>query len=113
MKRLRDVRPHYERVPADRLPPDEGAIAALQRVDDDALLRERERWRPVLERILALSDELHPGTRYGLKAEAERLWQRLELGALPAIPKTERLYGSGSPSSTVDEPARNRDVGSY
>ena len=57
---------------------------------DDALLRERERWRPVLKRILALANELHPATRDGLKTEAQRLWQRLELGPLPVIPKSER-----------------------
>ena len=92
MKRLQDVRPHFcdERVPA-RLPPDEAAIAALQRaVPDDALLRERERWRPLLLRILALSNELHPATRYGLKAEAKRLWHSLELGPIPTIEKSAR-----------------------
>ena len=50
--------------------------------------RTREQWQPVLELILALSNELHPAT--GLKTEAERLWNRLGLGPIPAIPKTER-----------------------
>jgi len=70
MKRLKDVRPDFKRVPPDRSL-DAAAIAALQqRIGDNALLRDRERWRPVLERILALANELHPATRYGLKAEA-------------------------------------------
>lgn len=77
-------------IPRDKVFPNAAAIEALYRTGDDALLRERERWRPVLERILALSNELHPATRDGLKAEAQRLWQRLELGPIPAIPKSER-----------------------
>ena len=87
MKRLKGMSPPYERVPADRLPPD---IEALQRaVGDNVLVADRERWRPVLTRILALANEVHPGLGIPLSTETKRLWRSLKLGPLPAIPKGE------------------------
>src|SRR5215472_9883207 len=91
MKRLKDVRPDFaERVPPARRSSDEAAIAALQRaVPDDALVADRERWRPVLTRILALANEVHPGLGMPLSTETKRLWRDLKLGALPVVPKGE------------------------
>jgi hypothetical protein len=90
MKRLKGMRPPYERIPADRLPLDEAGIAALQRaVSDDAVLRDHEAWRPVLTRILALANEVHPGLGMPLSKETKRLWRSLKLGPLPAVPKGE------------------------
>ena len=54
MKRLKGMRSHYERVP-----PLAADIEALQHaVGNDPLVRDRERWRPVLVRILALANEV-------------------------------------------------------
>jgi hypothetical protein len=86
MKRLKGMRSHYERVPANRLPPD---LEALRRVDDDTVRRDREAWRAVLTRILALANEVHPGLGMPLSTETKRLWRSLKLGPLPVIPKGE------------------------
>lgn len=82
-------------IPRDKVFPNAAAIEALYRTGDDALLRERERWRPVLERILALSNELHPATREWSESRGPTAVAAFGARSYPGYPK-ERASDSSS-----------------